>query len=124
MQKRTDHGVNHGSSGTVILSFCQRTLATVPSDLVNHDYDGLCGNRMHLIELPRMKSQVEKRRYMLYRVTFHGIRHNEAPMVHNELEKKKGRSCACMWRVTGTRGARAASSGSRTPSVPKETQFA
>jgi len=73
MQKRMDHGVNHGSSGTVMLSFCQRTLATVPSDLVNHVYDGPCGNRRHLIELPRSKSQVEKRSHMLYQVTFHGV---------------------------------------------------
>jgi hypothetical protein len=95
MQKRTDHGVNHGSSETVMLSFCRRTLAIVPSDLVNHVYDGSCGNRRHLIELPRSKSQVEKRSYMPYQVTFHGIGQDEAPIVHNELEKKRGVVCAC-----------------------------
>jgi hypothetical protein len=94
MQKRTDHGVNHGSSGTVMLSFCRRALATVPSDLVNHVYDGSCGNRRHLIELPRAKSLVEKRSCMLYQVTFHGIGH-KAPIVHDELEKKRGVVCAC-----------------------------
>jgi hypothetical protein len=60
MQKRTDHGVNHGSSETVMLSFCRRTLAIVPSDLVNHVYDA---HAAILIELPRAKSQVEKRSY-------------------------------------------------------------
>ena len=90
VQKRTDHGVNHGSSGSVMLSFCRRTLATIPSDLVNHVYDGSCGNHRRLIELPRTKSQVEKRCHMPYRVTFHRTRHDEAPMVHNKLEKKKG----------------------------------
>jgi hypothetical protein len=92
MQKRTDHGVNHRSSGTMMLSFCRRKLAIVPSDLINHD--GSSGNRRHLIELPRSKSHVEKRRYMLYQVTFHGIGHDEAPIVHNELEKKRGVVCA------------------------------
>jgi hypothetical protein len=48
-----------------------------------------------LIELPRAKSQVEKRSYRLYQVTFHGIGHDEAPIVHNELEKKRGVVCAC-----------------------------
>jgi hypothetical protein len=93
VQKRTDHGVNHGSSGTVMLSFCLRTVATVPSDLVNHVYDGSCGNRRHLIELLRTKSRVEKRSQILYPVAFHGIRHDEAPIAHNELEKKKGELC-------------------------------
>jgi hypothetical protein len=95
MQDRTDHGVNHGSSGTLMLSFCRRTLATIPSDLVNRVYDGSCGNRRHLIELSRSKSQVEKRSCMLYQVTFHGIGHNEAAIVHNELEMKRGVVCAC-----------------------------
>jgi hypothetical protein len=48
-----------------------------------------------LIELPRAKSQVEKRSYRLYQVTFHGIGHDEAPIVHNELEKKMVVVCAC-----------------------------
>jgi hypothetical protein len=95
MEKRMDHGLNRGSSRTVILSFCQRTLATVSSYPVNHVYDGLCGNRRHLIELPRAKSQVEKRGCMLYQVTFHGFGHGEAPIVHNKLEKKRRLVCAC-----------------------------
>ena len=61
-----------------MLSFCRRTLATVSSDLVNHVYDGSCGYRRHLIELPRAKSLMEKKSHMLYQVTIHGIGHNGA----------------------------------------------
>jgi hypothetical protein len=43
-----------------------------------------------LIELPGAKSQVEKRSYRLYQVTFHGIGHDEGTMNW----KRKGGLCA------------------------------
>jgi hypothetical protein len=82
-----------GNNDAVVLS---AYVSHRPTDLVNHAiYGGSCANRRHLIELPRAKSQVEKRSCMLYQVTINGIVGQRDPDSAQLTGKERGVVCAC-----------------------------